>query len=143
MRILGIFRTFEGLFFCLPLQSLCALCIVLQNSMFALCMCSFSIRQRMLLRIDTPWTPEGGGQGGRQAAGLAPPHPPQEKNGYKHRPFWWRTCPLTGEKTQKTGTRKTWQKVAKNGIIQIYNYKNPYIVFVTVERTKLVMYVGG
>lgn len=59
--ILGVFRAFEGLFSCPLLQSLRALYIVMQNNMLVLCMCSFSIRQRRVLRIDTPWAPEGGG----------------------------------------------------------------------------------
>ena len=59
-----------------------------------------------------------------------------EGNGYKF-------GHIRGENSGKTRLLKTWQKVAKNGKIQNYNYKNPYIFFVIVERAKLVMYVGA
>lgn len=67
--ILGVFRAFEGLFSCLLLQSLCALCNAYNNRACLLCMCLFSIRQRRVLRIDTIIPPMGEQGGAAAAAG--------------------------------------------------------------------------
>ena len=89
-----------------------------------------SVKLTSLTGTPPPYAIRGG------EGGLVPHPPRKEKNGIKTRPYRW-------QNQRKNALLKAWQKVAKNGKIRNYNYKNPYIFFVIVERAKLVMYVGA